>query len=84
MIIGGRALTSREEVRQVILDIRLLLSRENGLVFVDRQKNAQALTRLGVLPSEVPGILRGLRVEDYAAGPLDDDAIIGFCVFHFI
>lgn len=41
-------------------------------MFIDRPKNAQALVHLGVMPHEIPGILRRLTVEDYAAGPLDE------------
>lgn len=39
---------------------------------MERDKNIDALIELGMLQSEVPGVLKGMTVKDYSEGPLQD------------
>lgn len=57
-----RPLASRSEIRTFIL-----------LYFDERTKNLQSLEDLGMLATEVSGVLRNLREDDYSDGPLSDD-----------
>ncbi|HHW18672.1 MAG TPA: type II toxin-antitoxin system MqsR family toxin [Firmicutes bacterium] len=63
----------REQVKEFLLRLKMTLSQEGKLAFVEREKNVQSLAMLGMLPSEVPSVLRELSVSDYSEGPLDDD-----------
>jgi len=56
-----------------LLRLKMILSREGKLTFVEREKNLESLSMLGMLPAEIPSVLRELRVSDYSQGPLDDD-----------
>lgn len=53
--------------------MRIALAREHRIPFDPREKNSQTIADLGLMPSEVGGVLRRLTVEDYCEGPLPDD-----------
>lgn len=66
-------LADREHVKEFLFRLKMILSQEGRLHFVDREKNVQSLARLGMLPAEVHRVLQELSVSDYSEGPLNDD-----------
>lgn len=42
------------------------------VVYIDREKNTQALLDLEILPSYRRTILKNLEIEDYCEGPLEE------------
>lgn len=62
--------------RQEVLDFLNLFKTVTDLGFFkvkDREKNTQALLRLGISGNERREIILGLTPEDYVAGPKPDD-----------
>lgn len=43
-------------------------------LFINRKKNKETLTRLGITKTNVFNIVLGLSVEDYCSGPEQDDS----------
>lgn len=65
--------SDRDQVKDFLLELKMTLSQDHRLVLDERNKNLRSLAMLGMLPSEVPAVLRQLKVSDYCEGPLDDD-----------
>lgn len=63
---------SLEDVREFLLALKIALSRRT-LSFVERLKNLDDMAELGILPSDISGIIKNLKVSDYWDGPLQDD-----------
>ena len=69
----GNNLILESQVKQFLLETRIALAKQGGLVFIDREKNVRAMAELGLLLSDVPGFVHRLEVRDYVSGPTDDD-----------
>ena len=50
---------------------------ENGIVFLDRQKNVQALLDLDISATEREAIIDSLEIRNYYKGPRNDGVRIG-------
>jgi len=61
----------RNEIRTFLLEMKMSLE-FRPLVFVDRNKNLESLSRLGILQTEVVRVLKQIGVSDYCDGPTDD------------
>lgn len=61
---------SRQEVDRFLEEFKK--AAQEGLTFVNRDVNNTFLLKHGMTPDERKGVILGLRVEDYVAGPQAD------------
>lgn len=72
--VGGWRLSgcaTREQVLRFLLEVKIALA-FGALEIVDRSKNLQGLASCGLLPSDIPEIIRSLTPDNYSEGPLPD------------
>ena len=62
----------RNAIRNFLLEMKMSLE-FRPLVFVDRNKNLESLSQLGILQTEVARVLKQITVSDYCDGPVNDD-----------
>lgn len=63
----------RSKIRDFLLEMRMILSRENSFHLVERDKNLQALEKLEYTIYDAKTVLLSLTVNDYVKGPEPDD-----------
>lgn len=61
----------RNEVSRFLSNFKVHLETWDVL-YLDREKNAQALLDLEIVPLDRTKILKGLKVEDYSEGPKEE------------
>lgn len=66
------SVTTRKEVYRFLTLMKEKLRSGGRIVFVDRNKNSQALFELGITPLYREQIIKSLEVEDYSEGPNED------------
>lgn len=66
------SVTTRRDVSRFLTLMKEKLRSGGRIVFVDRNKNSQALFELGITPSYREQIIKSLEVEDYSEGPNED------------
>lgn len=62
-----------DEVRDILLRIKLAVTNDRTWRFLDREKNLASMSRLGLIRMDVATILKQLQPEDYVEGPLADE-----------
>jgi hypothetical protein len=62
---------SQDDVEQFLRKLKVKL-KVFGVVYIDRDKNAQTLLDLDLLSKDRDEVLQQLNVKDYCEGPLDE------------
>lgn len=63
-------MTSQNDVEQFLKKFKVKLKIFN-VVYIGREKNAQTLLEMELVPATRTEILKNLKAEDYCEGPLD-------------
>lgn len=71
-----------QEVRQFLQAFRAQWE-QHGIVFVEREKNLQALLDLELLPEQRETILQELPISGYIKGPKPDTVVVGANYWEF-
>jgi hypothetical protein len=64
-------MTTRDQVESFLNDLKFKMSIYQ-VVYLVREKNAQALLDLDITPAKRTEVLNKLNVSDYSEGPLDE------------
>lgn len=71
------SVTTESEVERFLASLKAKLNSGGRIIFLERDKNEQALADLGITGLLREDVIKSLAVEDYSEGPNDDTQIAG-------
>ncbi len=71
------SVTTESEVERFLASLKAKLNSGGRIIFLERDKNEQALADLGITGSLREDVIKSLVVEDYSEGPNADTQISG-------